>query len=255
MIGDELRGAEVAKLGAVDDDEAVRIPPRPPRRLDHAAHVVGMIVCARELDPFLAGRRRIAAQAHFANGEYERVAKRIRIGEQLEAARVFLELIEPRSQRRVARVGRSRSGAATGRDGNGRQLDRQMSQPYLDHRRASLAHDDLRVERCVADLSDTEDVGAGGERVELECTGRTGEPAARARRERHDAEPERLARLGAAYGAAHGWWACAGLHEGEEEEHSYARGESRTLTGLPPGDFESPASALPPLGPHRGPVN
>src|SRR5438093_12934875 len=28
----------------------------------------------------------------------------------------------------------------------------------------------------------------------------------------------------------------------------YARGESRTLTGLPPGDFESPASAIPPLG-------
>src|SRR5882762_9021103 len=27
-----------------------------------------------------------------------------------------------------------------------------------------------------------------------------------------------------------------------------ARGESRTLTGLPPGDFESPASAIPPLG-------
>src|SRR5437016_9163868 len=30
---------------------------------------------------------------------------------------------------------------------------------------------------------------------------------------------------------------------------SSARGESRTLTGLPPGDFESPASAIPPLGP------
>src|SRR2546423_3807221 len=29
----------------------------------------------------------------------------------------------------------------------------------------------------------------------------------------------------------------------------HARGESRTLTGLPPGDFESPASAIPPLGP------
>src|SRR5205809_994319 len=29
---------------------------------------------------------------------------------------------------------------------------------------------------------------------------------------------------------------------------SGARGESRTLTGLPPGDFESPASAIPPLG-------
>src|SRR2546423_8584108 len=29
---------------------------------------------------------------------------------------------------------------------------------------------------------------------------------------------------------------------------SSARGESRTLTGLPPGDFESPASAIPPLG-------
>src|SRR5206468_2499128 len=27
-----------------------------------------------------------------------------------------------------------------------------------------------------------------------------------------------------------------------------ARGESRTRTGLPPGDFESPASAIPPLG-------
>ena len=31
-----------------------------------------------------------------------------------------------------------------------------------------------------------------------------------------------------------------------------ARGESRTLTGLPPGDFESPASAIPPLGRGRG---
>src|SRR5256884_9271298 len=30
---------------------------------------------------------------------------------------------------------------------------------------------------------------------------------------------------------------------------SSARGESRTLTGLPPGDFESPASAIPPLVP------
>src|SRR4029077_7185570 len=28
--------------------------------------------------------------------------------------------------------------------------------------------------------------------------------------------------------------------------------ESRTLTGLPPGDFESPASAIPPLGPAAG---
>src|ERR1043166_6117153 len=80
MIGDELRGAEVAKLGAVDDDEAVRISPRAPRRLDHAAHVVGMIVCAGELDSFLPGRCRIAAQAHFANGERECAAKRIRIG-------------------------------------------------------------------------------------------------------------------------------------------------------------------------------
>src|ERR1051326_3832381 len=84
MIGDELRGAEVAELGAVDDDEAVRISPRAPRRLDHAAHVVGMIVCAGELDSFLPGRCRIAAQAHVANGERECVAKRIRIGEQLD---------------------------------------------------------------------------------------------------------------------------------------------------------------------------
>src|SRR2546429_5090254 len=29
----------------------------------------------------------------------------------------------------------------------------------------------------------------------------------------------------------------------------YARGESRTLMGLPPTDFESVASAIPPLGP------
>src|SRR5207245_6769522 len=33
-----------------------------------------------------------------------------------------------------------------------------------------------------------------------------------------------------------GWWLGS------------ARGESRTHTGLPPGDFESPASAIPPLG-------
>ena len=31
-----------------------------------------------------------------------------------------------------------------------------------------------------------------------------------------------------------------------------ARGESRTRTGLPPADFESAASAIPPLGPARG---
>ena len=30
--------------------------------------------------------------------------------------------------------------------------------------------------------------------------------------------------------------------------HSSARGESRTRTGLPPADFESAASAIPPLG-------
>src|SRR5439155_18103136 len=54
--------------------------------------------------------------------------------------------------------------------------------------------------------------------------------------------------------AAEGW-----AHTSSEEMASavhlmrsiigYARGESRTLMGLPPTDFESVASAIPPLGP------
>src|SRR6266576_4069157 len=36
---------------------------------------------------------------------------------------------------------------------------------------------------------------------------------------------------------------------GPEPSHQDARGESRTLMGLPPTDFESVASAIPPLGP------
>src|SRR3989449_4042052 len=48
--------------------------------------------------------------------------------------------------------------------------------------------------------------------------------------------------------------ACDGVRDGALGVHwwslrcVHARGESRTHTGLPPGDFESPASAIPPLG-------
>src|SRR5262245_45579240 len=47
-----------------------------------------------------------------------------------------------------------------------------------------------------------------------------------------------------------GCWAEATDAQTSQRSHliADARGESRTLTGLPPGDFESPASAIPPLG-------
>jgi len=102
------------------------------------------------------------------------------------------------------RIGHAGLGARQCRDRHRRQLDRQSSQRDIHDggpRRVSL-DDDLRVERYVSDLPDTQHIGAGPRHIERENAGGIGELLPGDGIEGDNGVAEGLAGLGARYGPA-----------------------------------------------------
>ena len=113
------------QVGAVDHEHVIGTAPRSPGGFDHAAHRVRMILVARESQSPNLWSACVAALIHFPQRELQLVVERIGVREQLEPARVFLQLIEHCEQCRITRVRPAGTCALLAGDRDRRQLDRE----------------------------------------------------------------------------------------------------------------------------------
>src|SRR6266566_3570929 len=140
--------------------QQIAVPGSPPR-CDHATDFVRSFVIVAEREDVYR-LQRVTAARDIAKDSLQTEAKRIRIGEQLEAARVLLELVEDSYQRRViGGLGAAWCGTRPVTDHDqGRQLNDQRVQRDSNRGWGIAMEGDLGVDWREADLSHAQEVCA-----------------------------------------------------------------------------------------------
>jgi len=151
MVVDERLVREFLQHGRMHQQIAV---PGSPSRCDHATDFVRSFVIVAERED-VHRLERVAAARDIAKGSLQTEAKRIGIGEQLEAARVLLQLVEDSYQRWViGGLGGAWCGTRPVTDhDHGRQLNDQRVQRDPNRGWVITTQGDLGVDWREADLS------------------------------------------------------------------------------------------------------